>query len=246
MDQESTPVQMQLRQALSPPGRLVKWNIVKVYVYILMGLLVSSVTIQVLSSSETLVGMVRNNFIITLCITLLLMAVNTNIFKEIPYESSKWSKISCWIINCILIAVPMLNSETAELRKGFLYTLLTFIILSFSCMVIPRCLIESYIHPLMVLHSLVLVCTVSAILFKSLDFFIVRGIKAVSLYGGLLEYSTLIICNTHRLILNTEHQTFDPLYTAFVLFTNFANLFSRMVVFAEKKPNVKYVKPNQC
>lgn len=213
------------------PGQQMKRSIIHVVSFIVLGLVISTITIELLSSSESLIELVRYYFIIIFFETMLLMTVNTHIFKGIPYERYKWSKLSCWIANCILVAIPMSKTDAAELGKGFLYTLVLIIILSLSCAKIPREFFEPHVKSLMVVHFVVLLFKMSTLLFPPLDPSIANDLVAAIVIEQLFAYSLLLVCNTHRLILNATHPQFDPLFTAFVLFTNASNLLSSITVF---------------
>lgn len=227
MEEESTPTQDRLRTAASRTQA--KWNIVRVYMIFLSGVLLSVFTIRVFSRFEGLTELVNKHFIVAMCATVLLIIINANIFFKIRYERVMWTKLVCWIVNCSLIVVPMLKVDAAELTKRFLYTLAVLVVASLSCTIMPKQFIELYIYrvPLANLHHhIALGCLLYTLLPHSLD----RHFVHVLIAGDLLVYSALIVCNTHGLTNIAQTPQFDAVFLAFVLFMNASVMFCIVTV----------------
>lgn len=220
-----------------------KTRIASVYTILISGLIITSVTVALFYQMKTVHGFVKDHFVITMLLTSLFMTLTTNIFGKLSYEEQKMSKLMCFTLNCILAGIPLLNLEPSSLIKALIYTTILGLILSLKSFIIPENIQELFLKPLSYIHTLVLICSAYSVIFGSINSTVTAIITSISLHGGFLVYSGLLICNTQRLILNAKHPRFDPVFTAFVLFMNMINLYSRVAVFTSIKAELK---PKEC
>lgn len=236
MDPVPSATQHQTRPAPAPN---VTQRVLTVYLFLICGLTITALTTAALFQVNLVLDFVRNHFIITMVLTSLLLTVNTSMFTRVYYEEQKASKMLYWTLNCALAGVPLLNVDAFVLAKTALYTVVLFLILSLKSFIIPESVIEMFLRPLTAIHTLVLVCTAYSILFSSLNSTVTLIITSITLHGGFIVYSGLLICNTQRLLLNVKHSRFDPVFSSFVLYMNILNLFSRVAVFSTIKTVVQ-------
>uniref|UniRef100_A0A1B6LBJ3 Uncharacterized protein n=1 Tax=Graphocephala atropunctata TaxID=36148 RepID=A0A1B6LBJ3_9HEMI len=227
--------QRQANRPSQPPVRVqFRHQVIAVYVWLLCGLAISGVTAACLFQFSSLVNFVSNHLLITMIVIAVSMTLITNIFNRTSFEKNKGTKIMCWAVNCVLAGVPFLSADPGILLTSIIYTVLLIIILTLKSFILPEIVINAMLFPLTAIHTMVLVCSAYTIIFGSTDSIVSNIVSGISMHGGFVVYSGLVICNTQRLYSNAKSPQFDPLFSAFVFYMNILNLYTRVTIFSSK------------
>lgn len=221
----------------------VKLNLASATFLVIFGLLLNTITVIFLFLCEPVFAILIKHFFYVVITVSIIISIFAVIFNKMMAHLDKKMKFFVYCINCALPAFLLINYKAAVLTKTCVYTLFVTVGMFLSSLLLPDKFSKTVISPLSLMNFFFIILSSFTMILKNYNDSLTVYTENVSLYGGIVVFSGLLICNFHRLYENSKQESFDSIFSALFLYVNIMNLFSKIVSFNNRD---YYIYPESC
>lgn len=213
-----------------------KSNLAIVFLLICCGLFFNVITTASFSILKSHFPVLAEEFFaVSVLVSLCVVAISV-LFNKLAYkEGVVKTKLTFYFLNSIIASFLFLNTTPLVLQKSAVYTTLVVALIFLISLKSTERISEELINPLLAVNFLLVIASTYLLFFMSLKDMSTTILDDFSLYGGLIVYSGLLLCNFFRMLQNINHRQFDILCAAVYLHVNILNLYARIVAFKSRE-----------